>query len=58
MRRDQLEHATRTARQAIDHPAVIVVGSQSILGSFDETKLPAEAAVPDLGETLTGSRPS
>ena len=34
MRRDQLEHATRTAYQIIGRPEVIVVGSQSILGTF------------------------
>ena len=31
MRRDQLEHAIRTACQIIGHPDVIVVGSQAIL---------------------------
>lgn len=45
MRRDQLEHAIRTACQIIGHPAVIVVGSQSILGSYDESDLPAEATM-------------
>jgi len=43
MRRDQLEHAIRTACQVIGHPAVIVVGSQAILGSFAEDELPSEA---------------
>lgn len=43
MRRDQLEHAIRTACQIIGQPAVIIVGSQSILGTFDETELPASA---------------
>jgi hypothetical protein len=43
MRRDQLEHAIRTAFQIIEHPAVIVVGSQSILGTFTEDQLPPEA---------------
>jgi hypothetical protein len=33
MRRDQLEHPVRTACQIIDHDAVVVVGSQSILGA-------------------------
>jgi hypothetical protein len=33
MRRDQLEHAIRTACQIIGHDAVVVVGSQAILGS-------------------------
>ena len=34
MRRDQLEHAIRTACQIIEQRAVVVVGSQAILGTF------------------------
>ena len=45
MRRDQLEHAIRTACQIIGHQAVVVVGSQSILGSFADDELPAEATM-------------
>ena len=45
MRREQLEHAIRTACQIIGHPAVIVVGSQAILGSYDEDELPVEATM-------------
>lgn len=45
MRRDQLEHAIRTACQIIQHPAVIVVGSQAILGSYREEELPPEATM-------------
>ncbi len=45
MRRDQLEHAIRTACQIIGHTEVIVVGSQSILGSVSEDLLPAEATM-------------
>ncbi|HEX6073651.1 MAG TPA: DUF6036 family nucleotidyltransferase [Micromonosporaceae bacterium] len=45
MRRDQLEHAIRTACQIIGHEAVVVVGSQSILGSFTEDELPSEATM-------------
>ncbi len=45
MRRDQLEHAIRTACQIIERPEVIVVGSQSILGSFAEEQLPSEATM-------------
>jgi uncharacterized nucleotidyltransferase DUF6036 len=45
MRRDQFEHAIRTACQIIGHDAVVVVGSQSILGSFTEDELPAEATM-------------
>ncbi|ACZ20225.1 hypothetical protein Sked_02560 [Sanguibacter keddieii DSM 10542] len=45
MRRDQLEHAIRTACQILGHPTVIVVGSQSILGTFDEQRLPAAATM-------------
>ncbi|AEG43900.1 DUF6036 family nucleotidyltransferase [Isoptericola variabilis] len=45
MRRDQLEHAIRTACQIIDHTEVIVVGSQAILGTYDESQLPAAATM-------------
>jgi len=45
MRRDQLEHAIRTACQIIQHPAVIVVGSQAILGTYSEDQLPPEATM-------------
>ena len=45
MRRDQLEHAIRTACQIVGHPAVIIVGSQAILGSFGEDELPVEATM-------------
>jgi len=45
MRRDQLEHAIRTACQIIEQPAVIVVGSQAILGTYREDELPAEATM-------------
>lgn len=45
MRRDQLEHAIRTACQIVGHPEVIVVGSQSILGTYDERRLPAAATM-------------
>lgn len=45
MRREQMEHAIRTACQIVGHPAVIVVGSQSILGSIPEDALPREATM-------------
>jgi hypothetical protein len=45
MRRDQLEHATRTACQIIDRREVIVVGSQAILGTYSEDELPTEATM-------------
>jgi predicted NBD/HSP70 family sugar kinase len=45
MRRDQLEHAIRTACQIIGKPEVIVVGSQSILGTFLEDQLPTDATM-------------
>jgi hypothetical protein len=45
MRRDQLEHAIRTACQIIGRPEVIVVGSQSILGTFREEQLPVDATM-------------
>ena len=45
MRRDQLEHAIRTACQVIGRPEVIVVGSQAILGTFREDELPDQATM-------------
>ena len=45
MRRDQLEHAIRTACQIIEQPEVIVVGSQTILGTYDESELPKAATM-------------
>jgi hypothetical protein len=45
MRRDQLEHAIRAACQIIGRPEVIVVGSQSILGTFREDQLPPAATM-------------
>ena len=45
MRRDQLEHAIRTACQIIERTEVIVVGSQAILGTFREEQLPPEATM-------------
>jgi hypothetical protein len=45
MRRDQLEHAIRTACQIIGRPEVIVVGSQAILGTFREDELPRQATM-------------
>ncbi|GAB2459622.1 hypothetical protein GCM10027062_44110 [Nocardioides hungaricus] len=45
MRRDQLEHAIRTACQIIEQREVIVVGSQAILGTYDESELPTAATM-------------
>jgi hypothetical protein len=45
MRRHQLEQAIRTACQIIQHSEVIVVGSQAILGTYDESQLPAAATM-------------
>jgi hypothetical protein len=45
IRRDQLEQAIRTACQISQQPEVIVVGSQAILGSYDESQLPAAATM-------------
>ena len=45
MRRDQLEHAIRTACQILEVPEIIVVGSQAILGSYREDELPVTATM-------------
>jgi hypothetical protein len=41
--RDQLEHVLRAVARIAGEPEVIVVGSQSILGSFDDGQLPDDA---------------
>jgi SAM-dependent methyltransferase len=43
MRRDQLEHAIRAACQIAGLTEVIIVGSQAILGTYHETRLPVFA---------------
>lgn len=43
MRRDQLEHLVRAAGAILDEHDVIVIGSQSILGSVPDERLPPEA---------------
>lgn len=43
MTRDQLEHILRAAARIAEDPDVIVLGSQAILGSFDDPELPDEA---------------
>jgi hypothetical protein len=43
MRRDQLEQEIRTARQIIQPPVVIVVGSRAILSTYNEAQLPNAA---------------
>jgi hypothetical protein len=45
VKRAQLEHAIRTACQIIGHEEVIVVGSQAILGTYEEDQLPREATM-------------
>lgn len=42
MRRDQLEHAIRAATSILGDDAVVIIGSQSILGSVEEADLPEE----------------
>ena len=55
MRREQLEHAIRTACQTIDQPALLVVESQAILGTYEEDELPAEATMSVDADMACGS---
>lgn len=43
MQRAQLEHVLGAASRIADNTDVLVIGSQSILGSFNEDSLPTEA---------------
>ncbi|MDR1079036.1 MAG: hypothetical protein LBL55_10370 [Propionibacteriaceae bacterium] len=60
MNRRQLWHAIRAACSIADIDSVIIVGSQSILGSFDEEELPRRTTLslevdvlPDIDDTTT-----
>jgi hypothetical protein len=41
--REQLEHILRAASQIIQDDELLIIGSQSVLGTWDETLLPEEA---------------
>ena len=43
MTREQLAHVLRAVSRIADDPDVLVIGSQSILGSYSEDELPPEA---------------
>lgn len=43
MNREQLAHVLRASTQIAGDPDILVIGSQAILGSFDEDDLPAPA---------------
>lgn len=43
MNRSQLAHVLRAACEITGDPHVLVIGSQAILGSFDDRELPTEA---------------
>lgn len=45
MKRSDLEHIVRAAARIIDTDRVLIIGSQSILGTFDETELPASVTM-------------
>lgn len=52
MRRDQLEHAIRAACAILDRDEVIIVGSQSILGTWDECEMPARATLTNEADVM------
>lgn len=43
MKREQLEHVLRAASQIVDSADLLVIGSQSVLATWDERRLPAAA---------------
>lgn len=45
MKRSELAHILRAAARITGDPDILIIGSQSILGSYDEDDLPAEAWV-------------
>jgi hypothetical protein len=42
LNREQLAHVLRAASRITDDPHVVVIGSQTILGSYSEDALPPE----------------
>jgi hypothetical protein len=51
MKRDELAHILRAASRIVGEQDIVVIGSQSILGSFTEDQLP-EAAVASIEADL------
>lgn len=45
MNRDQLAHLLRAVADAIGETDILIIGSQAILGSYDESELPEEATL-------------
>lgn len=45
MRREQLEHVARAAGSIVGVDRILVIGSQSILGTYSENELPPEVTV-------------
>ena len=43
MNREQLAHVLRAASGIVDDPEILVIGSQSLLASYDEDELPLAA---------------
>lgn len=43
MNREQLAHVLRAASGIVDDPGILVIGSQSLLASYDEDELPLAA---------------
>jgi hypothetical protein len=43
MNREQLAHVLRAASGIVDEPDILVIGSQSLLASYDEDELPLAA---------------
>ncbi|MGH3479261.1 MAG: DUF6036 family nucleotidyltransferase, partial [Nocardioidaceae bacterium] len=43
MNREQLAHVLRAASGIVDDPDILVIGSQSLLASYDEDELPLTA---------------
>ena len=43
MKREQLEHVLRAASRIVDAEELLVIGSQSVLATWDERRLPPAA---------------
>lgn len=45
MKREQLAHVVRAAATIVGDGDIVILGSQSILATYDESRLPVEATM-------------
>lgn len=56
MKREQLEHVLRAASRIVDSAELLVIGSQSVLATWDERRLPIGVSCQHVSETSSDGR--